>query len=43
MPIGGILIAIFVGYILDKEVSKKQLFHIQEKISTKFGYLQSNM
>ena len=25
MPIGGILVAIFVGYILDKEVSRKAL------------------
>jgi NSS family neurotransmitter:Na+ symporter len=25
MPIGGILIALFVGYVLDKEVSRKAL------------------
>lgn len=43
MPIGGILIAIFVGYVLDKRYQEKQLFHTQERLSTTSGYLQSDI
>jgi NSS family neurotransmitter:Na+ symporter len=33
MPLGGILVAIFVGYIMDKEVSRKALVpHIGENL-----------